>query len=273
MENKFEIKYRDKVFFPVFIIVMGVINLYIAYGEFYLNKKYLTGLLLDSFEVTCAWLAVRYIIHYLDQKYPYQQNFIRRILLQLLLTSVVALAILIFFTESINYLITNKPVPREVYTHHLWVFEIWLLVMNSIYVTLYFIQWSSFLAKKKQEPELELPKAALLTKLGNKSTVLSFADICYCTIASDLTLIYSTKGESHLIEKSLEQLEQILPPDQFFRANRQFIIHRNLVQAIERIENGKINILVKPCPKLPEVITISRAKAPAFKEWLKLAAV
>ncbi|GAB3177966.1 LytR/AlgR family response regulator transcription factor [Telluribacter humicola] len=268
MENRFKPTYKDKFFILLFIVI-GVINIYIAYGQFRLNRKYLSALTLDTFEVICAWLAVRYIIRRLDYRYPYQRNVLRRVLLQLALTTVASLSILIFLTESINYLLTDKPVPREVYTHHLWVFQIWLLVINGIYIAMYFWQWSKHLEEIKQKPDL--PKATLLTKLGGRSTIVQLADIRYCAIADDLTLIGAVNGEIHLVEKSLEQLEQLLPADYFFRANRQYIIHRELVKSIERIENGKINILLHPLPKLPEAVTMSRTKAPAFREWLKLA--
>ncbi|WP_247237131.1 LytTR family DNA-binding domain-containing protein [Telluribacter sp. SYSU D00476] len=268
MEARFTPTYKDKFFILLFIPI-GVINIYIAYGEFLLNRRFLFGLLLDTFEVTCAWLAVRYIIRRLDEQYPYQKNVLKRILLQLVLTTVASLSILIFLTEGINYLLTDKPVPREVYTHHLWVFEIWLLVLNGIYITMYFWQWSGYLESRKPKPDI--PRATLLTKLAGRSTVLNLSDIRYCTVSDDLTIIGTTNGEIHLVEKSLEQLEQLLPPDYFFRANRQYIIHRELVKSIERIENGRIAILLHPFTKLPEAITMSRTKAPAFREWLKLA--
>ncbi|PZR11673.1 MAG: DNA-binding response regulator, partial [Flavobacterium psychrophilum] len=55
-------------------------------------------------------------------------------------------------------------------------------------------------------------------------------------------------------------------PSVFFRVNRQFIIHRNSIQEIERYFSRKL--IVKLNLKAPEGIVASRLKAAAFLEWI-----
>lgn len=76
-----------------------------------------------------------------------------------------------------------------------------------------------------------------------------------------------TKGNAkYLIDQNLEQLEEQLDPSEFFRANRQFIIHHSSVTAIENGFNGKLHLLLNPAPE--EQATVSREKSGELRKWL-----
>ncbi|ACT93573.1 LytR/AlgR family response regulator transcription factor [Dyadobacter fermentans] len=85
--------------------------------------------------------------------------------------------------------------------------------------------------------------------------------------SKDHTLIVSTlQGEHHRINNdSLEELEEVLDPDQFYRANRQHIVAREAIHRIQLADNNKIILVLRPPLKLQ--VDISREKAPAFKKW------
>jgi len=55
----------------------------------------------------------------------------------------------------------------------------------------------------------------------------------------------------------------------FFRANRQIIIHKDAVDLIEKVENGKLRILLKTSIENDTIaeINISRYKRKAFIDW------
>jgi DNA-binding LytR/AlgR family response regulator len=55
----------------------------------------------------------------------------------------------------------------------------------------------------------------------------------------------------------------------FYRANRQFIVTRNVVSEIKPAQNGKLNVLLTVSNGFPNRISVSRLKAAAFREWLK----
>jgi len=67
-------------------------------------------------------------------------------------------------------------------------------------------------------------------------------------------------------EKSLEELAEILNPQKFYRANRQYLINRKAIIDVSLFFNGRLclNLLPKPDDK----ILISKAKAGTFKEWI-----
>jgi two-component system, LytTR family, response regulator LytT len=85
------------------------------------------------------------------------------------------------------------------------------------------------------------------------------------------TLIYvCTKAHEkfNMDFESLDEIEEMLDPDVFFRVNRQFIVNRNAVQRVWGIENSKMMVKLKD-PHQNIEIDMSRQKAPVFKKWLE----
>ena len=85
------------------------------------------------------------------------------------------------------------------------------------------------------------------------------------------TLIYvCTKNHEkyNMDFESLDEIEEMLDPDLFFRVNRQFIVNRNSVQRVWGIENSKMMVKLKE-PHQNIEIDLSRQKAPVFKKWLE----
>jgi len=87
-----------------------------------------------------------------------------------------------------------------------------------------------------------------------------------CFIRENLNYIYTFSGEKHILDfTTLEEIEDLLDPQQFYRANRQSIINIESIQSVRPHENQKLTIQLKPPFKME--IDISREKAPAFKKW------
>lgn len=67
-------------------------------------------------------------------------------------------------------------------------------------------------------------------------------------------------------EKSLEELSEKLSPQQFYRANRQFLVNRKAIQDISYFFNGRLFLNIAPPPS--DKVLISKARAGHFKEWM-----
>ena len=78
----------------------------------------------------------------------------------------------------------------------------------------------------------------------------------------------TTSGNQHYsVSSTLDQLEGALDPRLFYRANRQFLINRHAVQAIERFFARKL--IVKLAVSTPGPIVISKVRSVAFLRWLE----
>jgi len=66
---------------------------------------------------------------------------------------------------------------------------------------------------------------------------------------------------------TLEEIEELLNPKQFYRANRQYIINIDYIHTVKPLDNSKLMVrLHEPNHKLE--IDISRLKSPEFKKWM-----
>ena len=73
--------------------------------------------------------------------------------------------------------------------------------------------------------------------------------------------------EAYFPEQTLDELELLLDPAMFYRANRQTILHHQAVTGIESYFNSRL--LVSTRPSISEDILVSKAKAREFKNWVK----
>jgi DNA-binding LytR/AlgR family response regulator len=83
------------------------------------------------------------------------------------------------------------------------------------------------------------------------------------------TLIYiNTSDKEQFITdfQTIDEIEELVNPKYFFRANRQFIIHISSIETYRNDSYGKV--IVKLKAPINVTIDISREKAQAFKNWL-----
>ena len=75
-------------------------------------------------------------------------------------------------------------------------------------------------------------------------------------------------GKKYITDyRSLDEIEELLDPVQFFRANRQFIIDLSYIETMRSDESGKVIVRLK-LGGFPEII-VSKEKAAAFRKWVE----
>ena len=112
-----------------------------------------------------------------------------------------------------------------------------------------------------------LYKEKFVVNIRNQFLPINTKDIA-CFAKEALNYIYLFNGEKYVVDfASLEEVEELLDPRQFYRANRQYIINIDAIKSAKPRENSKLTIYLKePLHKFD--IDMSREKAPAFKKWL-----
>ncbi|WP_266365281.1 LytR/AlgR family response regulator transcription factor [Tellurirhabdus rosea] len=93
------------------------------------------------------------------------------------------------------------------------------------------------------------------------------ANIAFFQYDSINFMVTRTGDRYPLDFESLEQIEDLLDPALFYRANRQFIVSYDAIGQVKTLENAKLVLKLRP-PHQTVQIDISRQKAPAFKRWL-----
>lgn len=109
-------------------------------------------------------------------------------------------------------------------------------------------------------------KTTYLVQQRDTLVPLRVSAIAYFTIDSGIVKAYSFDGVAYVIDEKLEDIETELNPNQFFRANRQFIVQRKAIENLQLYFNGKMIINVFPKPT--QQIVVSKVKAPQLKKWM-----
>jgi two-component system, LytTR family, response regulator LytT len=109
-------------------------------------------------------------------------------------------------------------------------------------------------------------KQSFLVHFREKMIPLAANDIAWFYTANELVYATTIDRKRHLIDFTMEQLQQQLDPGQFFRANRQFIVQRKAIREMESYFNGRI--LIKMAEEAEENIIVSKARVPELKTWM-----
>lgn len=139
------------------------------------------------------------------------------------------------------------------------------LLLCFIFIGLLYVQDIYNLYKLSiKDAEITIESGAKMMKLTYKNIACFYSEnrIVY-TVQNDGTTIHTDFTLNELEEKINDQL--------FFRANRQIILHKDTIDLIEKIENGKLRIRLKAFIKNDAIaeINISRYKREAFVNWFK----
>ena len=162
-----------------------------------------------------------------------------------------------FETNAISYLL--KPISRQKV-------EKSLIKLESLKTA--FAPEKSRMEMNRLMQQLKQPlKKALLVNQGEKIIPIQVSDIACFYFDKLIITITTFSNNEYLLSETLDDVEKMIDPALFYRANRQFIIHRNAVSNVERTFARKLN--VKLPFKTRESIMVSKAKAQEFLKWLE----
>lgn len=108
-------------------------------------------------------------------------------------------------------------------------------------------------------------KKRFLVKTGNHFISVPTEDIFYFESENKLTYLVTEK-KRHAMDQSLEQLEGLLNPDQFFRINRNMLVSHQAIDQIHNHFNGRLKLAIYPSKQ--EEVLVSRERVMNFKHWL-----
>jgi DNA-binding LytR/AlgR family response regulator len=106
----------------------------------------------------------------------------------------------------------------------------------------------------------------LITK-GDELCMLCADDISYINMRDNRITAFTVDGTSYPLPMSMNDLEQALDPDRFFRLNRQYIANIKGIRKISFYFGSKLMVKLKGCED--DNIVISKEKAALFKKWLE----
>jgi DNA-binding LytR/AlgR family response regulator len=105
----------------------------------------------------------------------------------------------------------------------------------------------------------------LIPSKGDKLIPVQTSDLAFFYIDAGIVRAFSIDGKTYKFDFTLDELADLLDPDLFFRANRQYIISRAAIKDIDIWFNSRLSVNLKI--SVPEKILISKARIAEFKRW------
>jgi len=115
------------------------------------------------------------------------------------------------------------------------------------------------------ENHLLTEESQIFIKDGEKCWLVKIGEVFLFEIVGNYTRVYF-RDQKPLIYKSLNQIEERLPENLFFRVSRQQIINLKYIKNVDNWFNGKL----KATMQNGEEIEISRRQSALFKDMLSL---
>ena len=109
-------------------------------------------------------------------------------------------------------------------------------------------------------------KSRFLVKQGDKMLAIRTEDVVCFQSKHSVVHIITKHDQTYLSDFTLDELNSQLDPQNFFRANRQFIVNAGYISMVHKHFKGKL--LVEMNGFKAEQILVSSEKATSFKNWL-----
>lgn len=109
-------------------------------------------------------------------------------------------------------------------------------------------------------------KKRILIKSGDRFGYIDISEVAYFYAEERVTFMITREGRRYLVDYTIEMLEGLLDPKQFFRLTRGCIASINSIQSAVKYFNSRLKITLSPQHK--DEILISRVRVPDFLKWL-----
>ncbi len=110
-------------------------------------------------------------------------------------------------------------------------------------------------------------KKRFTTKIGQHIKMITVDEIECFYSENKGTYAHTTDGRDYLLDTTLEQLEEELEPQNFFRVNRTFIISIRAIRDIISYTNSRLKLKLNNFTQ--QEIIVARERVKDFKLWLE----
>ena len=109
-------------------------------------------------------------------------------------------------------------------------------------------------------------KTRFVVKVGEHLRTIDVDTILYFFSQDRTTFCVTDDNRNHVLDYTLEQLEDMLDPDAFFRINRKYLVRSSAIKDIISYTNSRLKLVLKG--STDKDIIVARERVQQFKEWL-----
>jgi DNA-binding LytR/AlgR family response regulator len=109
-------------------------------------------------------------------------------------------------------------------------------------------------------------KQRIVLKTGNKLQFRATSEVSYFMAdGKEVYMVAQKESRKYLVAYTLEELEQVLSPDDFFRISRKHIVRADAIAEVKGTMTNRLEVRLN---NTEETLVISRERATDFKKWL-----
>lgn len=166
-------------------------------------------------------------------------------------------AIQAFKLNSIDYLL--KPIDPEELENALDKYQKLFSKKESKPMNMALIEQAMQMMTKKY-------KERFVVKIGEHIHTIATHDAAYFFSQEKATYLQTIEKNRFIIDYTLEQVEELVDPERFFRINRKYLVSLEAVKDIVTYSNSRLRLVLKHSDEMDAIV--SRDKVQEFKKWL-----
>ncbi|MEZ5197193.1 MAG: LytTR family DNA-binding domain-containing protein [Bacteroidales bacterium] len=109
-------------------------------------------------------------------------------------------------------------------------------------------------------------KTRFIARVGDQIKHIDIMDVAYFMAEDNEVMLITKNNNKYIIDYSLDELGSLLNPDNFFRANRSYIVALQSISKINKYFNSRLHLTLSP--ETEDTVLISRVKVPEFLKWM-----
>jgi DNA-binding LytR/AlgR family response regulator len=109
-------------------------------------------------------------------------------------------------------------------------------------------------------------KTRFVIKVGEHLKTIEVDQIQYFYSQDKATFCATQENRNFILDYTIEQLEDMVDPEQFYRINRKYIVRSNAIQDIISYTNSRLKLVLKGSSD--NDVIVARERVQEFKDWL-----
>ncbi|MEZ5196436.1 MAG: LytTR family DNA-binding domain-containing protein [Bacteroidales bacterium] len=109
-------------------------------------------------------------------------------------------------------------------------------------------------------------KQRFVIKVGEHIKSISVNDILYFYSLEKATFLHTADDRNYVLDYAIEQIENLVDPNRFFRINRKYLVSMDSFEDIIAYSNSRLKLELKHSDD--QDVIVAREKVKQFKKWL-----
>ena len=208
-----------------------------------------------------------FIYRYLKETHLFKASIKEIILRQFLYSAIGTAMVFTILFVSINILLYGNPFNLFSFMKYLSICIV-VAFFEDVLITFKDVQ---ILLKQKSTNQTGNKVEEIIVQHGGRKIKFNPMSLAYLRSEGGVVTILDQNLQEFTTNfNSFNEIEQQLPPKDFFRINRQFFINRQVIKSIKKDKNRKLKVILEKPYQKEEVVdslNVSRYKSLPFKQW------